>query len=541
VLGACTVGAPPGFSNGERWTFPLVDPLEGGVLVTPVTIHGQGPYLFVIDPDANVSAVDAQVVAAAGLRTGPGPRRLDEAGTEQDRVYAEVLEMKIGNLSIDRRPAMVVPVGLYDTGGRHVSGVLGHDVIAGSLVFGFDRDQGLVMLTTAKAFHPPDRGVEIVAQAVASRTASPEVQPVPRRLASATVNGTPYLLHLDLGAKASQLRDSHWGNARLSPIPARLTLVDEAGTTRAVTQAGTAKTVVLGGATREGTLFIPYEDQRWETEGVDGTLGLDFFSPFSVSVSWERGVYYLTARADAAATSTARLARWGSALPSCPHPGCVTTDVVAGAADDPSGVTGVTVTVTRDAEAAGHALQVVLAATPVAGKPAPGWIVANLSPDADKLSHPFGSTYAGVTFQVLDASPFPRACPDKASGCLGPFGSPDGDGADGAAAAPSPPPVPPTVTPDKLHRLTGEATVAPGDAARQAIAAAGGAPPAVAIVKICVTGDGKIESARLIKTSKVAAYDEQLIEAIKGTWTFEPVVIDGKATAVCSPVVFKAP
>ena len=58
----CSVGAPPGFSSGDRWAFPLVGPLEDGLLITPATVHGHGPYLFAIDPDATVSAVDKNIV-----------------------------------------------------------------------------------------------------------------------------------------------------------------------------------------------------------------------------------------------------------------------------------------------------------------------------------------------------------------------------------------------------------------------------------------------------------------------------------------------
>ena len=36
AAGACVSGAPPGFSGGDSWAFPLVGPLEGGLLITPV-------------------------------------------------------------------------------------------------------------------------------------------------------------------------------------------------------------------------------------------------------------------------------------------------------------------------------------------------------------------------------------------------------------------------------------------------------------------------------------------------------------------------
>jgi hypothetical protein len=562
LASACTVGAPPGFSGGDHWVFPLVDPLEDGLLVTPVTINGAGPYLFAIDPDANVSAIDMQVVAEAKLRNGQGPHRIDEGGSQQIRAYAELLDFQIGSLTIDRRPAMMIPVGLYDSRGRHVSGVIGRDVLADSLVFGFDRDQGIAMLTTTKAFRPPPSSVDIKYQAVSSRMLSVEVPPVPRRLASATINGAAFSLHLDLGAKASQLRESRWVRAGLSPVPARFVLVDEAGTARTVTQAATAGSVVLGSATRNAArsdvVFVPYQDRRWETEGVDGTLGLSFFAGFSVWTHWDRATYHLVARGDVMAQAAARLARWGNALPSCPHPGCITAAIdrrnqIAGDPDGSPGEVGgkaprgiepgsneaeITITIARDAEAVGRALQVVLAPAPVAGKPAPGWLIANLPAGVGKLDHPLGPEYAGVTLQVVDVSPFPRACPDPAAGCVAPFAPAEQDAAP-APAGPAPPPVP-TVIPDKLRRLTGEATIAPGDAAQQAIAAAG-TPPAVAIVRVCLTPEGTIESIRMVKSTKITAYDEQLVNTIKATWTFEPFAIDGKPSAVCAPFTFKSP
>lgn len=537
---AGTGSAPVGFSGGERWVFPLVDPLEDGLLVTPVTIDGHGPYLFVIDPDANVSAVDLQVVADAGLRSGQGPQRIDETGTQQIRTYAEVVGLQVGNLSVDRRPAMVLPVGLYDTSGRHFSGVIGRDVIADSLVFGFDRDQGIAMLHALATFRPPDRSIDVRYQPVSSQLVGVEVPPVPRRLVSASINGATFAMHLDLGARASQLRESHWARAKLEPIPAKLALVDEAGTARAITQVAIARTVALSGATRDNAAFVPYEDLRWDTEGVDGALGLDFFAPFSVWVSWERSTAHIIARDEPAATVTARLARWGSAVPPCPHPGCISSEVSAAPTAGRDGAAGVTITVTRDAEARGRPLQVVLAPAPVAGKPAPGWIVANLAAGVDRLSAPFGADYADATLQVLDVSPFPRACPEGAAGCLALFAPPVGDAGPAPAPEPPGPPPLPTVIPDKLHRVTGDATIAPGDAAKQAIAAAG-APPGVAIIRVCITPDGKIASVRLIKSTRIAVYDEQIVEAIRTTWTFDPFAIDGKPAAVCAPFTFKLP
>lgn len=97
ALAACTSGPPPGFSGAtdDRWALPLVGPLEGGVLVTPVTISGVGPFLFAIDPDAAVSIVDAELLELASLRTGPGPKRVDETDTNQTRQYAELRNVEV--------------------------------------------------------------------------------------------------------------------------------------------------------------------------------------------------------------------------------------------------------------------------------------------------------------------------------------------------------------------------------------------------------------------------------------------------------------
>src|SRR5207237_1156911 len=70
--GACTVGAPPGFSSGDHWAFPLVGPLEDGVLLVPVTINGKGPYLFLLDPDAPLTSIDEALAAGLDLYGGTG-------------------------------------------------------------------------------------------------------------------------------------------------------------------------------------------------------------------------------------------------------------------------------------------------------------------------------------------------------------------------------------------------------------------------------------------------------------------------------------
>jgi hypothetical protein len=572
IMAGCSVGAPPGFSGGDHWTFPLVGPLEDGLLVTLASVHGHGPYLFAIDPDANVTAVDKGVVEEAGLRTGIGPRRIDETDTGQPRFYAELLDFKIAGLTIERRDAMVFPIGFYDAEGRHIRGVLGRDAIADSMVFGFDRDQGIATLSTAKAFKAPPDAIPIRYESLSSASSefvtnvdrqqaaaqgegqlgmpASSVNPPPRRLATAQIGRATFAMHLDLGAATGQLLESRWDRAHLAPVDARFHLVDEAATARDFARAGVASEVTVAGARTFNVTFAPYVDKRFG-ENVDGTLGLDFFRPYAVYANWDRKTFFLRLRGDLAATATARLGRWGAAIPACPHPGCVTAALA-------SGGSGVAIDVTRDAEAAHRALEVFLGVTPAVGKTAAP-LVVELPDGVDRITTPLPEDYAGATLAVLDAAPFLRGCPGNGGcvlqvgassthkeappggappGAAPPGAAPPGDSAPGAAdiGEPAAPPAPVRmVAPDKLHRLTGDPAIPPSDDVKRA---AGGKPFAAAIVKLCLDPGGKVASTRLVKSSGVPAYDDQIQAVMKETWTFSPGEVDGRPVAVCTAVTF---
>ncbi|HEX7839825.1 MAG TPA: retropepsin-like aspartic protease [Kofleriaceae bacterium] len=446
VLAGCAGAAPSGFPKGDHWVFPLIGPLEDGLLLTPVSIHGHGPYVFAIDPDANISVIDKQVADEAGLTTGNGPSRFDEAATEQMRAYAELIELKLGNLTIDHRQVMLVPSDFYNTDGRRVNGVLGRDVLAGSLVFGFDRDQGIAMLSTEKAFTPPPDAIAIKSQTVpvdpqaavpaggnspgmnssstddASRigvitrsSAALDVTALPRRVTAAQIDGAGFTMHLDLGAPVSQLREALWPKAKLTPADVKIRLVDEVATVRDVTRAGIAAEVALGAAKASHVTMAPYADKRFAVGKLDGALGLDFFQPYAVYASWDGNAFYLKPRGDAAATTAARLGRWGADLPTCPHPGCVTASLT-------STTGGPRLDVVRDPEAANHALEVRLGVTPAAGKTAEP-LTVELPAKVDKLSGGLPPDYDGATTTVLDVSPFTRPCTGD-TGCVIKIGAP---------------------------------------------------------------------------------------------------------------------
>lgn len=411
--------------------------------MTPVSVRGHGPYLFLIDPDADVTVIDKQVFDDAGLAMVVGPSRFDETGTEQMRNYAELVDVQVGSLTIDRRSAMLVPATFYDTEGRRVNGVLGRDVIADSLVFGVDRAQGIATLSTRKAFTPPPDAIAIAYQGVAvdsdavRRSGRPmdmntsdhdaasrvgtnsngprrDVAPS-RRVATAQIGDVQVAMHLDLGAPVSQLRESLWTKVKLAPADVKLRLVDEAATVREVARAGIAAAVTLGAAKASQVTLVPYADRRFAIERVDGALGLDFFRPYAVYASWHDDTFYVKPRGDATATTVARLGRWGTALPACPHPGCITATVTATEG-------GTRLDIVRDPEAAHRALEVRLGVTPAPGKSAAPLMV-ELPSGVDTITGGISAEYDGATFTVLDASPFTRSCAGDA-GCVFPLGSP---------------------------------------------------------------------------------------------------------------------
>jgi Aspartyl protease len=460
VVGSCVIGAPPGFSKGDSWTLPLVGPLEDGQLVTPVWINDKGPYLFAIDPDSPITVVDDGIVSEAKLYTGMGARYADEQDTTHPTHVAEVSKLRVGNLTVAHHNTWITHVGTFVFGGRQIRGVLGRDVIADSLVFGFDRDQGVAYLTTHKAFTTP-AGAQVIGYELVSNKMQVQTRPVGRRLASVDVGGEHYRLHLDLGAVQSELKRGKWAAAGLAVVPHRAVLIDETGTRRQVTQGGVAGQVRAGDASASGIMFVPFDDRRWESTEMDGTLGLNFFRNDVVWADWDKSKLYLVPRSgvtDDAAAIKARIDRWGSQdLSSCPHTACVEVSVLvppppapatpaptpAGAEGSAMGAAGagagsaaagapvppppppppaapaqVSVNLKRDPVASEPNLEITLEAVDAKGQPLGlPRLVANLPQGVDSVSQEVDPAYGPATLRVVDASPFVRACPGG-GGCI---------------------------------------------------------------------------------------------------------------------------
>jgi hypothetical protein len=139
------------------------------------------------------------------------------------------------------------------------------------------------------------------------------------------------------------------------------------------------------------------------------------FAHYNVAANWDAETFYVWPRAEQSLAT--RLGRWQSkTLSSCEHPGCATVTLI----DPMAGKEltgphpGAVVTVTRDASALQLPLEVVIAAS---GKPGLSWLVASLPPGVDRAMTHVPADYLGATLAIVDASPFPRACPAE-GGCI---------------------------------------------------------------------------------------------------------------------------
>ena len=407
VVGGCAIGAPPGFSPGDTWTFPLVDPLSDGRLIVPVTIHGKGPYLFAIDRDALVATarqslddahqiftiVDPRVAHDAGVQVLGQMRVDDYHDTTHPAFVIELTDFQVGNLTRSLVRVAVEPTpNMFTDDGRHIDGILGRDFIADSLVFGFDRDRGIAWLQTQQAFKPPAGASVLELTKFANNDAKVVWQPV---FADAKLGGTTLDLHPDFASATSQLAPER--AAKLPVEPWKADVFDSAGTTRHIDHVADGDVTVHG--VTEHVAFAPYEDRRFPLYHLDGTLGLDFFKPFAVAADWHHEKIYLTPRADA---RTTRLARWGTPLPD------VKLDL-ATSADGPVLMVRPGVPVAKDVE-------IVVAATSKSGAVLPKLIV-NLPAGTEGFDAHLDTRYEEAKLEIVDGSPFPRTCATT-QGCL---------------------------------------------------------------------------------------------------------------------------
>ena len=318
--GGCAVGAPPGFSDGDLWTFPLVAPLEDDLLLVPVYVNDRAePLLFMIDPDSRMSAIDNALQSELKPHTVYGPEEVTEADEKVRTFVAEIMKIKVGDLEVKNLKVRVVNAGTFFSGGRVVRGILGRDVIADSLVFAADRDRGVAFLATQGSLSPPPGAFEVGFRHYFNR-----------QITRLKINEKhSFDVHLDIGARTSMLLANRRARAGLPRLPVRALLVDEYGFKREESSGGLAAKVALGDARVDGVLFLPFGDKRIDDEEVQGALGNNFFSRFHMTMNWDKKKLWLKPRSnDVIGTARERVRRWGNLFDKCKNPACVSVQLV---------------------------------------------------------------------------------------------------------------------------------------------------------------------------------------------------------------------
>jgi hypothetical protein len=109
------------------------------------------------------------------------------------------------------------------------------------------------------------------------------------------------------------------------------------------------------------------------------------------------------------------------------------------------------------------------------------------------------------------------------------------------APPPPPPPAPPiSVAPQalELNRLAGGKTIVPDDNTKTDIARAG-RDRMISSFKLCLSPAGDVVSVDILKSSGFAAYDVKIIDTIRATWRYRPMLdAAGNPVPVCTAVTF---
>ncbi|HEU5058366.1 MAG TPA: retropepsin-like aspartic protease, partial [Kofleriaceae bacterium] len=324
----CAVGAPPGFSDGDLWTFPLVAPLEDDLLLVPVYVNDRAePLLFMIDPDSRQSSIDSALQSELKPYSVQAPEEVTEADSPIPIFVAEIARIKVGDLEVRNLKMRVHNAGTFFSGGRLVRGILGRDVISDSLVFAADRDRGVAFLAIQGSLSPPPGAIEIGYRHYFHR-----------QITKVKLNDRhTFDVHLDIGARTSMLLPRELAKANLPRLNVRALLVDEYGYKREESTGGLAAKVALGQARADGVLFLPFGDKRIDDEEVQGVIGHNVFARFHLTMNWDKKKLWLKPRSnDVIGTARERLRRWGNLFDRCKNPACVTVQLVREQAPAPA-------------------------------------------------------------------------------------------------------------------------------------------------------------------------------------------------------------
>ncbi|WP_172639084.1 retropepsin-like aspartic protease [Streptomyces tailanensis] len=120
---------------------------QGGqtLAFVPVSIEGEGPFMFALDTGASSSVVDEDVADRVGLeRTGERRSVSGILGTGQVPV-AVVDQWKVGDVRLDPGEVTVIDLGPPREGGG-IQGLLGSDVLSDFGSIAVDYEDGVLKI-----------------------------------------------------------------------------------------------------------------------------------------------------------------------------------------------------------------------------------------------------------------------------------------------------------------------------------------------------------------------------------------------------------
>ena len=157
-------------------------------------------------------------------------------------------------------------------------------------------------------------------------------------------------------------------------------------------------------------------------------------------------------------------------------------------------------------------------------------------PEKPAAADTTASTTVGTTPGLIPGIGTPDGVPDGT--CLDPDGC--GPGPVEKAKPPEKPiekpptPVPPNVL--AMMRTSGTTQIHPSEVTKNQMDRDGNYN-SLAVVKVCVSETGAISSVTLLKPTKYPAYDQRLLEGVRG-WRYKPHHTNGQPVKVCGTVTF---
>lgn len=289
ALTACGAAPPVWYQgHGTNWTVPLVDAGRNSAPTVPMSIHGVGPYFFLLDPSAPRSFIDDGVARHLDLYTNNRWVRVPNMhDTTVPRKFYEVLDLQSGDLRIRNVKMLSAPAGSLDRDGRPVAGILGADLLSRTIVIDVDRDAGLAHLSLTGHERIP-------AGAVALRG---KLHYGDLYVQVPVNGGADVTLQVRLGVQSSTLTTSAMSRLRLPTVSARAVMVDETGTRETVHIGAVAGSIRLAGLELQNVVFLDHVDRRGRDDyPYDGFLGENVLSRYRVVVDRDKQVVWLAPR-----------------------------------------------------------------------------------------------------------------------------------------------------------------------------------------------------------------------------------------------------